>query len=106
MSRAWAAIVSYLSGFDPAMVRAVLLKLVRHGLTAAGALLETHGYLTNSTAEQLIAAAPFVAGMLLSIYDAYAVKTKIQNAEIAGKAEVGKTPEKDVAVQALKETTQ
>lgn len=103
MNKAWTAIVAYIQSFDPGLVRAVLLKIVRHGLTVASGILEAHGYLTNSGTEQLIALAPFVVGMALSVLDAYTVKTKITNAVIVGKAEQGGTAQKNVAVAALKE---
>lgn len=105
MNTAWQAITGYINGFDPNMVKAVLMKLIRHVLTAGGGILITHGYLQNSGLEELIASAPFLAGLVMSVWDAYSVKQKVQNAEIAGRAEVGTKADKAVAVEALKETT-
>jgi hypothetical protein len=100
---AWDATVDYINKFDPSLVRAIVLKIVRHGLTASAGVLEMHGYLADISVERWIAAAPFVAGLIWSWWDAYNVKRKIANAGMVGRAEMGKIQQKDEAVAALKD---
>jgi hypothetical protein len=105
MKKLWGVVVAWMQSFDPGMVRAIILKIVRWSMTVAGAALVAHGKLTNSQLEIWLSWIPPAAGLAYSIYDAYVVKAKITNATIVGRAEVGKTPEKNEAVAALKETT-
>lgn len=106
MSKLWGAIVGYFQSTDPGVVRAIIFKLVRWALTAAGGILESKGYLDKSQTEQVLAAVPMAAALTFSIFDTYVVKAKITNAGIVGQAEMGGVKKKDVAVAALKETTQ
>ena len=98
----WETTRDYLASIDRGMVAAIALKVIRHALTTSGGVLELHGFLAQSQFEQWLAAAPFLLGLFMSLWDAYVVKRKIANAVVVGRAEVGGTTQKNTAVAALK----
>jgi hypothetical protein len=63
-----------------ALVRAIALGVIRNAATAAGAWLVAHGYMAASQSDGWLGSILFLAGLGFTIYDNFAVKSKIETA--------------------------